>query len=242
VTRLDILAFGAHPDDIELAVGGTLALMKARGYAVGACDATRGELGTRGTAEKRAVECAEASKILGLDVRVNLGLPDGSVFDGPESRAAAIDVIRKYRPTVVLAPRADDLHPDHARLSTIVTEAAFLAGVSKHTPGLPPHRPRAVWEYASHTTFDPTFVVDVASVFETKRAAALAYKSQFHDPSSTEPATYISRPEFWAWWEGRARHYGNMIGAAYGEAFFVKGPMRLDDPVAVFKDSGYYPK
>lgn len=242
MTRLDLLAFGAHPDDIELAVGGTLTLMKSKGYAVGAVDATRGELGTRGTPEIRARECADASRLLGLDVRVNLGLPDGSVFDDVAARAAVISVLRTYRPTIVIGPRPDDLHPDHARLATLLAEASFLSGVAKHTPGLPAHRPRALWQYASHTTFDPSFVVDITSVFETKRAAALAYRSQFHDPASTEPATYISRREFWGWWEGRARHYGNMIGVEYGEAFFVKSPLRLDDPISVFKDFGYYPK
>ncbi len=242
MTTVDVLAFGAHPDDIELAVGGTLLVLKSQGYRTGAVDATRGELGTRGTPEIRAIERADATKRLALDARSSLGLPDGSVMDDVASRAAVIRVIRELKPTVVMAPRHDDLHPDHARLAVLVKEACFFAGVAKHTPDLPPHRPRAIWQYASHSQFAPSFVVDISATFVGKREAAMAYRSQFHNAESTEPATYISRQEFWAWWEGRARHYGNMIGAAFGEPFLVDGPLRLDDPMKPFINFGYYPK
>lgn len=242
MTHVDVLAFGAHPDDIELAVGGTLLVLKQLGYRTGAVDATRGELGTRGTADVRAEECKAASKLLQLDTRRNLGLPDGSVMDDATSRASVIQVIRELQPTVVIAPRSDDLHPDHARLARLVKEATFFAGVAKHTPTLPPHRPRAIWQYPSHSQFTPSFIVDITATFEQKRQAALAYRSQFHDAASTEPATYISRKEFWSWWEGRARHYGNLIGVEFGEPFLVDAPLKLDDPMKPFIDFGYYPK
>jgi LmbE family N-acetylglucosaminyl deacetylase len=143
---------------------------------------------------------------------------------------------------IVIAPRPDDLHPDHAHASVLVREAAFLAGVARFGGGGAPHRPRAVLEYASHTMFPPSFVVDVSDHFAAKKHAALAYKSQFHDPGSKDPATYISSSGFWDWWEGRARHFGNLVGAKYGEPFFVEGPLLVRDPVAQFLDFGYYPR
>ncbi|HYC78725.1 MAG TPA: hypothetical protein VEI02_13955, partial [Planctomycetota bacterium] len=125
----------------------------------------------------------------------------------------------------------------------LVAEASFLAGVGKYEPSAgPPHRARVVLRYAAHRQFEPSVVVDVSDVFERKRRACLAYRSQFFDPASKEPETYISGERFWAWWEGRARHYGNLVGAAYGEPLLLDGPVRLDDVVGAFADYGYYPK
>jgi N-acetylglucosamine malate deacetylase 1 len=236
-----VLAFGAHPDDVELTVGGTVLLLRARGYDVVIVDATRGELGTRGTPEIRAAEAQEAARRLGVSQRINLGLPDGHLRATDEARRKAVEVIRRFKPVVLLAPRPDDLHPDHAHLSVLVREAAFLSGVARFGEG-PPHRARAVLQYASHTTFVPSFVVDVSAYFDAKKHAALAYRSQFFDPASKEPATYLSSSGFWAWWEARARHFGHLVGATHGEPFLVDGPLLVTDPVAQFADFGYYPK
>jgi bacillithiol biosynthesis deacetylase BshB1 len=205
-------------------------------------DCTRGELGTRGSAEVRAVEAQEAARRLGVSQRLNLGFPDGHLRATDEARKKIVEVIRRFRPTIVLAPRHDDLHPDHAQLAVLVREAAFLSGVAKYGGGGAPHRPRAVLQYASHTTFTPSLVVDVGAHFAAKKHAALAYKSQFFDPASKEPATYISSAGFWDWWEARARHYGHLVGATHGEPFLVDGPVLVNDPVGQFADFGYYPK
>ncbi len=240
--QADVLAFGAHPDDVELGIGGTVLSLVAQGYRVVIVDLTRGELGTRGTPEIRAREAAEASRLLGASERVNLGLPDGSVLLDDVSRRKVVEVIRRFRPVIVCGPRPDDLHPDHAHASDIITDAAFLAGVRRWAADGAPHRPRAVLEYASHTQFAPSFVVDVSPYFARKKEACLAYQSQFFNPASAEPATYISSTRFWDWWEGRARHYGNLVGAEFGEPFRVAGPLLVADPVAQFRDFGYYPK
>lgn len=236
------VAFGSHPDDVELTVGGTVLAMRAKGHEVAIVDCTRGELGTRGTPEVRADEAKEAARRLGVTKRINLGLPDGHLRATDEARRKVVDVLRALRPVIVLAPREDDRHPDHAHTGLLVREAAFLAGITRYGAGGAPHRPRAVLHYASHTLFAPSFVVDVSAHFEAKKHAALAYKSQFHDPKSSEPATYIASTGFWDWWEGRARHFGHMVGAKYGEPFLVDAPLLVTDPVAQFLDFGYYPK
>lgn len=240
--RADVIAFGGHPDDVELGVGGTILLLRSLGHEVAIVDLTRGELGTRGTPEIRAEEAAEASRRLGVAQRINLGLPDGHLRATDDARKKVVEVIRRLRPVVVMAPRPDDLHPDHAHASVLVREASFLAGVAKFGGGGPAHRPRAMLQYASHTMFTPSFVVDVSGHFAAKKHAALAYKSQFHDPASKDAATYISSSGFWDWWEGRARHFGNLVGAKHGEPFFVEGPLLVRDPVAQFLDFGYYPR
>lgn len=239
---VDVLALGPHPDDVELAVGGTILKHVAAGRTVAIVDCTRGELGTRGTPEVRDAESAEAARLLGVAFRGNLGLRDGALFDDDDARRRLVRALRALRPVVLLAPHDDDLHPDHERAGRLARDAAFLAGVAKYEPGLPPHRVRAVLHYPSHRPFAPSFVVDVTAVFEAKRRACLAYKSQFHDPASRDGATYLSRPQFWDWWEGSARHYGKLVGAEYGEPFLHAAPLRIDDVVAAFEDFGYYPK
>ena len=240
--KLDVLAFGALPDDVELTVGGTLLSLKAQGYSVGIVDMTRGELGTRGTPELREREAAEAARLLGVDVRRNLGLPDGRVTLDEKSREETIRIIREFRPGLVIAPIEVDLHPDHKWTGRIVREASFLSGLAKLETGQPPHRPRTIIGYLSHTTVEADLVVDITPFFERKKAACLAYASQFHDPESTEPETYISGDRFWDWWEARARTYGHSIGASFGEGFVHEGPVPVADPVKQFADFGYYPK
>lgn len=238
---VDILAIGAHPDDVELSVGGTLLRAAAAGRTFAIADMSAGENGTRGNAQIRAHEAAEAAQLLGAAGRECLGLSDGAILLTEETRLAVVHCIRRWKPQVVIAPDEDDLHPDHAWTGRIVREAAFLAGVAKIGTG-PAHRPRAVIACFAHTVREPDFVVDVSAHFERKRAACLAYKSQFFNPQSTEPSTFISRPEFWGWWEGRARAFGQRIGAVHGEAFVHRGPLRVDDVVAQFADYGYYPR
>jgi bacillithiol biosynthesis deacetylase BshB1 len=237
-----VVAFGSHPDDVELTAGGTILALRARGHEVVIVDCTRGELGTRGSAEIRAVEAQEAARRLKVTHRINLGLPDGHVRATDDARCKVVEVIRRFRPTILLSPRPDDLHPDHAHTALLVKEAAFLSGVARFGGAGAAHRPRAVLQYASHTLFAPSFVVDISDHFEAKKHAALAYKSQFFDANSKDPATYISSQGFWDWWEGRARHYGNLVGARYGEPFMVDGPILVKDPVEQFQDFGYYPK
>jgi bacillithiol biosynthesis deacetylase BshB1 len=239
---VDVLALGPHPDDVELAVGGTLLAHRRRGRSVAIVDCTRGELGTRGSPEIRATEAAEAARLLGVVYRGNLGLPDGSLFNADESRRRLVRALRTLRPVVLLAPHDEDLHPDHEQAGSLARDAVFLAGVAKYEPGLPAHRVRAVLHYPSHRQFVPSFVVDITSEFAAKRAACLAYRSQFHDPRSNDAATYLSRPQFWDWWEGRARYYGQLIGAEYGEPFLHHGPLKVDDVVAAFENYGYYPQ
>ena len=237
----DVLAFGAHPDDVELTVGGTVLSLVDQGYTVGIVDMTRGEMGTRGTPEIRAREAAEAARRLGVSVRRNLGLPDGRVALDDTSREEAIRVLRDLRPSLVLAPVEVDLHPDHQWTGRIVKEACFLAGLERWSTGQRPHRPRTTLGYVTHTTVEPDVVIDITPFFTKKKEACLAYQSQFHDPESNEPATYISSSGFWDWWEARARSYGHAIGVTYGEGLVHDGPVPVTDPVRQFVDFGYYP-
>jgi bacillithiol biosynthesis deacetylase BshB1 len=236
----DVLAFGAHPDDVELSVGGTVLSLRAQGYEVGIVDMTRGEMGTRGTPEIRAHECAEAATRLGVRIRRNLGLPDGHVTLDDQSKDAVIRVLREFRPSLVLAPLEDDLHPDHQWTGRIVREAAFLSGLMRWDTGQDPWRPRTVLGYVSHTLADPDIVVDISRYFDAKKTACLAYRSQFHDPGSEEPGTYIASEGFWDWWEARARSFGHRIGVTFGEGFVHDGPIPVHDPVRQFADFGYY--
>jgi bacillithiol biosynthesis deacetylase BshB1 len=238
---VDVLAFGAHPDDVELSVGGTLLSLAAKGYKTAIVDMTRGELGTRGTPEIRAEEAANAATLLRVSIRRNLGLPDGGVERNEQSRVAVAHVIRELKPTIILAPLEKDLHPDHAATGRILTEAAFLSGVARFHPAHSAHRARTILRYPSHTIAEPDLVVDITEHFEAKRQACLAYKSQFHDPKSKEASTYISSSAFWEWWEARARSFGHRIGVTFGEAYVHEGPLPVPDPVSLFKGYGYYP-
>ncbi len=235
--QLDVLAFGAHPDDIELTCAGTLIKLAAMGYKTGVIALTRGELGTRGTAEIRAQEFARAGEIMGLSVHKMLDLPDGNVAVTPENKLKIIREIRAYRPRIVLAPYWVVRHPDHGHASHLVREAAFFAGLKKIDTGQDAHRPFKVIYYACRFEFEPSFIVDVSEFHDRKVEAIQAYKSQFHNPEKDkygDEETNISRPEFLEAIITRARQYGSYIGVAYGEPFLVREPMRLDDPVAFF--------
>jgi bacillithiol biosynthesis deacetylase BshB1 len=234
---LDILAFGAHPDDVELGIGGTLAKMAAGGYAVGVVDLTRGELGTRGTPAIRAREAGKAAKVLGLKIRENLGLPDGGIQVTPAARLKVIRALRKHRPTIVIAPHWEEVHPDHAHAGLLVAEACHHAGLAKIRTGQEKFRPKAILYYMLPPYVPPTFVVDISSAIRQREEAIRAHRSQLFDPDRT-PDTYLSQPEFLYQMDALISYYGTLIGRAKGEAFFMKLPPEMPDLVEFFRRQG----
>lgn len=235
ILPVDILAFGAHPDDVELGCGGTLAALSRRGYRFGICDLTRGEAGTRGSAEERAAEARRAAEILGAAFRVTLDLGDGNLRTDRAAELEVIAVVRAARPRLAVAPWEAGRHPDHVRASRLVTEASWYSGLRTLETGLPAHRPQQVLYYRSLPVGERSFLVDVTAVFEVKMAAIRAYGSQFHDPDSTEPETYISTKGFFDGIAARAQAFGRIVNVPYAEAFVTRVPPRVDDPVAAFE-------
>ncbi len=231
--QLDVMAIAAHPDDVELAAGGTVILSVRQGLRVGVLDLTRGELGTRGTVELRAQEAEAAASILGLSVRENLGLPDGNISsDGLHS---LIGVLRRWRPRLVITHPQVCRHPDHFATHRLVRNACFYSGLEKlkHGENRPPWRPQHLLYFAEIRHFEPTFVVDVTQMWEKRTEALLCYESQIHSPAYkkefTEPETYISNSGFIEWVESRARTYGQLIGCTYGEPFQYEGVLGTVD-------------
>jgi len=225
--KLDILAFGAHPDDIELSCAGTLIKAVKAGKKVGIVDFTEGQLGTRGSAELRLKEANNAAKIIGASVRDNLGMNDGYFKNDDEHRIKLIQKIRQYQPDIVLANVPIDRHPDHGRASQMVTEACFYAGLVKIETSLDGQqqkafRPRRLFYYMQHFSYDFSFVVDTSDVIEQKIEAIRAFKSQFHDPNSKEPETVLTNPHFLQHLKDRDSELGYAIGAKYGEGFLVQ--------------------
>jgi bacillithiol biosynthesis deacetylase BshB1 len=225
--KLDILVLAAHPDDAELAVAGTIVSAIAQGKKVGIVDFTRGELGTRGTPEIRLAESAAASEILGIHARENLELADGFFQNNRESQLKLIQAIRKYQPDIVLANALEDRHPDHGKGAQLAIDACFLSGLRKIESGLAPWRPKHVYHYIQDRYLKPDFVVDISAHWETKEAAIRAFKSQFFDPNSSEPASYISSPDFLAFIEARAQEMGHKIGVKYGEGFQTQATIQM---------------
>jgi bacillithiol biosynthesis deacetylase BshB1 len=231
--KLDILVLAAHPDDAELGCGGTIAKHTSLGKKVGVVDMTQGELGTRGTVEDRRQEAAASAKILGLSVRENLGLPDGFFRNEREHQLAVVRAIRKFQPDIVLANAIYDRHPDHGRAADLTFEACFLSGLSKvitEDGGKPQNawRPRVLYHYIQSQIIKPDFVVDVSAFWDKKMEAVMAYKTQFHNPASKEPETYISKPGFLKMLHARATEYGQGIGVEYGEGFTVRRVIGVD--------------
>ncbi len=237
--KLDVLAVAAHRDDVELSCGGTLVRLRGMGYRVGIADLTAGEMGTRGTPEQRRAEADAAAQVMGISYRVNLGLPDGNLQPTSEATDAIIRLIRATRPALLLVPYPEDRHPDHAVAGRMVPEAAFRAGFKKWDTGQPPHRPLAVIYYMCHYEFIPSFVVDVTEQWPTKIAAVRCYASQVAVPGAPtdEDPTYISSPEFFEQLEARGRYFGSKIAARYGEPFFYRGTLRIDDPMMLVAGS-----
>lgn len=227
--KLDILAIGAHPDDVELGCGATLAKEIANGKKVGIIDLTRGELGTRGTAETRDVESEDAAKILGVSMRTNMEFADGFFLNDKYHQIELIKQIRKFRPDIVICNAIEDRHIDHAKGSKLVSDACFLSGLLKvdtvceDTDGWQdPWRPKAVYHYIQWKDLEPDVVVDVSGYMETKLKAVMAYKTQFFDPDSDEPETPISSKNFTDSIEYRARNLGRIIDTEYGEGYTVE--------------------
>ncbi|MEO0527208.1 MAG: bacillithiol biosynthesis deacetylase BshB1 [Bacteroidota bacterium] len=224
--KLDILVFGAHPDDAELGAGGTIAKEVASGKKVGIIDLTRGELGTRGTAEIRDKEAEDAGKVLGVSVRENMEFADGFFINDREHQLGIIRMLRKYRPEIVLCNAIDDRHIDHGKGSSLVSDACFLSGLIKIDTKLEGDdawqdawRPKQVYHYIQWKNLEPDFVVDVSGHIEKKTQAIEAYGSQFYDPKSNEPDTPISSKNFIDSIIYRARDMGRLVGVEHAEGF-----------------------
>lgn len=222
--KLSILAFAAHPDDVELAAAGTLLKHIKQGHACGIIDLTRGELGSRGTASHRDLEAAESSKIMGLTIRENLDLGDGFFEINETTLSWIIQKIRQYRPEVILANATNDRHPDHGRAASLVSRACFLAGLPKiptilNGETLAPYRPKTVYHYIQDYYIGPHIIVDISDEFDQKMMAVRAFKTQFYDPNSNEPETPISGIDFMHFLKARASEFGRIIGTKYGEGF-----------------------
>ncbi|MBK9450422.1 MAG: bacillithiol biosynthesis deacetylase BshB1 [Bacteroidetes bacterium] len=235
--KIDVLAFAAHPDDAELACSGTLLKLVAQGRKVGIVDLTRGELGTRGSAEIRDQEAAASAKILGLTVRHNLGFRDGFFREDEEHQLAIIEVVRRFRPDIVLINAPYDRHPDHGRGSELVRNAVFFSGLrrietSYNGVAQVEWRPAKVWKYIQDQLIMPDFVVDISDFMDTKMEAVKAFSSQFYNPESDEPETYISSKGFMEQLRARAKEMGHLIGVQYGEGFVSEKPLRVEDMMA----------
>src|SRR5688572_10742504 len=231
--NVDILAIFAHPDDVELAVGGTLLKMKHLGHRTGALDVTRGEMGTRGTVEGRETEAKNAAEILQLDLRENLGLADGHVFVDDESRTKLVRALRRLKPKVILTHQMDDPHPDHNHIAQLVRESARLASMRRYdeeTGGEKIAVPNVAHNIFSRRV-QPSFIVDVSDFLEQKMEAIRAHSSQFYDPNSTEPETRLTSKSFLDELESRSRYFGSLIGVEAGEPYFVREALNIADPV-----------
>jgi bacillithiol biosynthesis deacetylase BshB1 len=227
--KLDLLAFGVHPDDIELSCAGTLLIEKNNGKKVGIVDLTRGELGTRGTAETREEEATNSAKILGVDVRENLDMPDAFFRNDEENQRKIITVLRKYQPEIVLCNATEDRHPDHGRSAKLVADSCFLSGLRKIETFDGNRRqeiwkPKYVFNYIQDQYITPDFVVDISGVIEKKLEAIKSFKTQFFTGSGNdeEPQTYISTPEFLESVINRSKMFGKMIGVKHAEGFYSK--------------------
>ncbi|MEY5069411.1 MAG: hypothetical protein RLZ47_1273 [Bacteroidota bacterium] len=225
--KLDLLVFAAHPDDAELACSGTILKYTSEGKKVGVVDLTQGELGTRGNAQLRGQEAAASAEILGLAIRENLGLRDGFFLNDEINRLKVIEAIRKYQPEIVLANAYSDRHPDHGRASELINDAVFLSGLTKietqlDGQGQKPWRPRLLLHYIQDRYIQPDILIDITPYWEQKLASIRAFRSQFFDPKSTEPDTYISSPDFLNALEARCREFGKSIQATYAEGFTSK--------------------
>jgi len=225
--KLDILAIGVHPDDVELGCAGTIAKHLGLGHKTGILHLTRGELGTRGSPEQRMKEAEAASKILGVQVLEFLGFDDGFFKNDKEHQLELIKIIRNYRPEIVLTNALDDRHPDHGRAGWLTEEACFLSGLWKVETKLngkqqDAWRPKAIYHYVQAYRHQPDLVVDVSEFWDKKMHAVKAYQSQFYNPGSKEPQTFISTPEFLELVNARGIEFGQMIGVKYGEAFTAR--------------------
>ncbi len=240
--KLDILAFGAHPDDVELSCAGTLMVEKMHGKKIGVVDLTQGELGTRGSAELRKQEATAAAEILQLDVRENLELADGFFKNDEVHQRQIIRAIRKYQPEIILCNAPDDRHPDHGRSAQLLEDAVFLSGLRKietidNGQLQTVWRPSYVFNYIQDRYLHPNFVMDISAVMEQKLASIRAYGTQFENPGLDEPQTYISTPDFLDSVIYRAKMYGKMIGVKYAEGFISRKMIGFNSFDAFIKEN-----
>lgn len=233
--KLDILAIGAHPDDVELGCGGTIAKEVAQGKKVGIIDLTRGELGTRGTAETRDEEANNAAKILGVLLRINMEFADGFFLNDKKHQLEIIKMIRKYRPEIVICNAVDDRHIDHGKGSKLVSDACFLSGLLKVDTKIEdddswqePWRPKQVYHYIQWKNLEPDLAMDISGFIDKKMEAVLAYKTQFYNENSKEPETPISSKNFTDSIVYRARDLGRLVGVEYAEGFTVERHVAVD--------------
>jgi len=233
-----VLAFGAHPDDVELRIGGTLHKLSQKGYKVVICDLTRGEAASRGSPEVRLKEAQEAAKVLGVHDRINLGLPDGRLVDSLEYRDRIIEVIRALKPKVVFCSYPEDLHPDHAAAGSLLRSCFYPSGVGRYPVRGEPYRPKALLFYMCHSFVEPKLIVDTTGHFEAKKQAVACYRSQLHRPGEKGPKTWVGKPDLFEELEARDRYFGSLIGCVYGEAFSLPGYVPMEDPVKHFIEFG----
>ncbi len=232
--QVDILAFGPHPDDVELTMGGSLLKLASLGYRTAVVDLTAGEMGTRGSREIRAAEAEEAAKILGVSIRKNLNLGDGKLSLDLENKIRVVEVIRELKPRLVFTNYWESPHPDHAVSGSLVADAAYLAGLRRFDAAGEPHRPNRVIYYLLPHRVAPSFIVDVTEFYERKMQAVRAYRSQLHDANSSEPETVVAAAGFLGKIESKLRYYGTLIDAEYGEPFYVREALKIEDPLALF--------
>ena len=226
--KVDILVFGAHPDDVELGCGGTVIKLVEQGEKVGIIDLTRGELGTRGTAQSRKVECENATKILGVRVRENMDFKDGFFENDEGHKLALIKKIRDYQPEIVIANAPSDRHPDHGRASQIVVDACFLSGLEKVDTKQKVWRPKAIYHYIQFNHLQPDFVIDISRQMEKKIEAVKAYKTQFYNSDSKETETIISKKGFLESVKYRAQDLGRQANCEFAEGFIAHQMLKVD--------------
>jgi bacillithiol biosynthesis deacetylase BshB1 len=225
--KLDAIFFAAHPDDAELCCGGTIIKLVKSGKKTGIVDLTRGELSTRGASRTRKRELEESNKVLGIALRENLKIPDGNIENNEKNRLRVIAVIRKYRPEIIFFPHHFDRHPDHYHTHMLVKSAAFYSGLAKIKTANPPHMARRNFCYMQSYVFEPNLITDISETFDDKMKSIECYKSQFYNPNSREPETYISSKKFMEFIKARAKFYGFQIGAEYGEPFFTEEKIKI---------------
>ncbi len=232
--KIDCLAFGAHPDDIELFCSGLLAKLTKQRYTTGIIDLTRGELSSNGTREIRESETKKASEILQVTIRQNLEFQDGNIENNHQNRIEIIKQLREYQPNIVLLPYWEDRHPDHVAASKIITEACYYSGLSKIYTNQEPHRPNTILYYMMHSIFTPSLIVDISKEMDTKIKAIKSYESQFGQSDEKNNETYINKPEFFDSIVNRAKFYGYEINAKFGEPYYYKGVIKIDNIMSVF--------
>lgn len=240
--KLDILAFGVHPDDVELSCAGSLLVEQKNGKKTGIVDLTAGELGTRGSGEIRKTEAAAAAKILGVEIRENLEMADGFFQNDEAHQRKVITAIRAFQPEIIMCNAPDDRHPDHGRSSKMVADAAFLSGLMKIETTVngvvqKAWRPKYVFRYIQDRMLQPDFVIDITDVFEQKIEAIRAYKTQFHNSDLDEPQTYISTPDFLESVIYRHKWFGKMIGVKFAEGFISEKIIGLKNFDAIIKEN-----